>query len=157
MVTPRALAAHRLIGLDTSLFVYALERHSPFATTAEMVLDAVANGQVSAVASTLVLAELLVIPYRNAHTDVADGYVHFLTRHAHLKLVAPDLEICRSAAELRGALPALRLPDAVHLATSMASGATAFLTNDARLHNLPALTVLQLPALAEEAGGRPEP
>ena len=48
------------------------------------------------------------------------------------------------AAELRAALPALKLPDAIHAATSLLHSCTTLLTNDARFEAVPALPVLLL-------------
>jgi predicted nucleic acid-binding protein len=134
--------------VDTSVFIYALERKSPFALAAEAVLHAVIEGHPTAAISKLVLAELLVVPYRAQRPDVASKYVHYLESYPNLTLVAPGVEICRTAARLRGEVSALKLPDAIHLATAVASGATAFVTNDARLPAAKDLPVLLLSDLA---------
>ena len=148
MVEPRALAANRRVGLDTSIFVYALEQRSPFALAAEAVLRAVIDGHPTAAISTLVVAELLVVPYRAKRPDLASQYAQYLEAFPHLTLLAPGVEVCRTAARLRGDVPALKLPDAIHVATAIEAGATAFVTNDARLAAAVALPIVLLSDLA---------
>ena len=45
---------------------------------------------------------------------------------------------------------ALRTPDALHVATALATGCDAFLTNDATLRRVTALPVISLASLAIE-------
>ena len=145
MVNPRALAAHRRVGLDTSIFVYALERRSPFAPAAEAVLQAVIERRPTAAISTLVVAELLVVPYRAKRPDLASQYVQYLVAFPNLTLLAPGVEVCRVAASLRGNTAALKLPDAIHLATAIEGKCDRFLTNDLRLSRFPDIPVDVLP------------
>ena len=143
MVAPRALEQHRLIGIDTTVFVYAFDAHPEFGAACEAVLRSVEAGRVEAVMSTLVLSELLVRPFRLSRMDVAARYVDALARHPHLVQVPADGPICQLAAKLRGQVPALRLPDAVHMATALAKGATALVSNDARLPATTGLAILR--------------
>ena len=106
------------------------------------------TGQVRGVASTLVLAELLVLPFAKGDRVTVDRYVRRLSTFPNLRLVAPDVAICRTAARLRAERRALRLPDAIHLATAIESKASAFVTNDRDLGEVRELTVLRISALA---------
>src|SRR5579862_3368505 len=128
MVTPRTLAGHRLVGLDTTIFIYAFEANADFGQASWDLLASVRDRQITGVASTIVLGELLVRPYRSDQPDVARFYEDALTEYPNLDLVPADSAICRTAAELRGRYPTLRLPDAIHLATAVAAGATAFVS-----------------------------
>jgi predicted nucleic acid-binding protein len=141
---PGALAAHRCVGIDTSLFIYDWERHPTLGDTAHAVLIAIEAGQLRAVASTLLLAELLVGPLRAGRADVALHYRRRLTAYPNLSLVAPDADVCVAAARLRAAAPRLRLPDALHVATALGGAATAFVTNDVDLPAGLGLAILQL-------------
>ncbi len=80
--------------------------------------------------------------------DLARAYRERLARFPNLSLVAPDVEICERAAELRARITRLRLPDALHLATAIASGASAFVTNDRDLAGITELVVIGLADLA---------
>lgn len=135
------------MGLDTSLFIYTFEQTSLFAPAATAVLHSVERGDVSGVVSTLVLAELLVLPYRLARHDLVAVYLRQFQMFPHLTVVAPSLQICQAGARLRAASPALRLVDALHLATAQSAGATAFVTNDAGIPPVEDVTVFQLSTL----------
>jgi predicted nucleic acid-binding protein len=141
---PRALAAHRLLGIDTSLFIYAFERHPTFGALSRDLLRAIADGRLVAVASTLVLAEVLVAPFKAGRAELVDGYTARLTAMPNLRLLEPGVAICRTAARLRAERPSLRLPDALHLATAIEGGATGFVTNDRDLRSAPELAIVRL-------------
>ena len=49
--------------LDSNIFIYAVERSNPWVEVAEDLLEAIETGRVRAVASELVLAEVLAKPY----------------------------------------------------------------------------------------------
>lgn len=147
MVAPRALSGHRVIGLDTTVFIYALEAHPTFDTAARRILHSVETAQTRAVASTLVLAELLVLPFREGRPDAAERYVRALEAYPNLQLAAPDAETCVVAAELRARYRSLRMADAVHIATALRAGATAFATNDSDLPTDLPIHLIQLASL----------
>jgi predicted nucleic acid-binding protein len=154
VVAPRAVGLSGTIAIDTPIYIYALERDPAFAPLADSVLALVRDGALRAVSSTLVVAETIVQPYRLGLDALAAEYVLRLERFPNVSLLAPDVEICRAAAELRGKHRALRLPDALHVATAVEAGASAFLTHDKDLpRNLP-IRVVQLSDLASDTGGR---
>ena len=72
---------------------------------------------------------MLTQPLRVARGDIAAAYQRILCHHASVRLIPLDASIAASAAELRARYN-LRTPDAIQLATAVASGAEAFLTND---------------------------
>lgn len=152
MVPPGALSGHRLVGLDTAIFIYTLEAHPIFVEPARRVLRHVETGQLAAVASPVLLAELLVRPYREGRRDAAQQYVATLTTFPHLRLVVPDVETCVAAGELRGRHPSLRMVDAMHIATAIRAGATAFITNDRDLSSSLPIELLQLSTLVDDFG-----
>ena len=149
MARPRALAGHRRIGLDTTVLIYALEPPSPFNAAAQAVLAAVDQGLLNAVVSTLLIAELLVRPYRAGEEKLVAGYLRYFETSTHLDVIAPGVSICRLAAQLRASTTALKLPDAIHIATALESNASAFVTNDASLRSTGPLKVIQLADMVE--------
>ena len=148
------LGSNRLVAIDTPVFIYAWEGHPTFAPIADRILGDVLDGALSAVSSTLLLAEMLVQPYGLGRDDLARAYSERLVRYPNLRLVQPDVPVCRLAAELRARHPRLKLMDAVHLATAVAAGATAFVTNDRDLPTGLPIRVLQLSDLASDTEAR---
>jgi len=124
-----ALAKHRLVALDTSIWIYHFEGSAAYGRAADSVLDAVAQGQVSAVASELVLLELLVAPLKTGSLDTADEIELALLHFPNLRLAPVTRSVLVHAAGVR-ARHGLRTPDAIMLATAVESGATLAITND---------------------------
>ena len=140
---PAALTTHRLIALDTSVLVYFLEGHPLVGGAAEWVLRAVQDGPAEALLSSVALMELLVRPLADGRPDVADEHEASLRRVPHLRVVPFNGDAHRRAADLR-AKYGLWPPDALLMGSALAEGATAYVTNDARLRAVDELAVLLL-------------
>ncbi|OGA95487.1 MAG: hypothetical protein A3G27_01055 [Betaproteobacteria bacterium RIFCSPLOWO2_12_FULL_66_14] len=124
-----ALAGHRLVALDTSVWIYHFEGSAALGQAADNVLEAINQGRIGAVASELVLLELLVAPLKKGAQDVADEIELALTHFPHLQLAPVTRAVLVRAAELR-ARYGLRTPDAIMVATALESDATLAVTND---------------------------
>lgn len=124
-----ALAGHRLIALDTSVWIYHFEGSAAHGQAADRVLEAVSRGRVEAVASELVFLELLVAPLKKGAQDVADELELALSHFPNLRLVPVTRTVLMRAAEIR-AQYGLRTPDSIMLATAIESGASLAITND---------------------------
>lgn len=126
------LAHYKRVGLDSSILIYHLEDLAPYAELTELIFALLAKGEFSAVLSTISVTELLVKPMTSGKEDQVEACERFLQGLPHTEIVAPDYDIAREAARLRGRY-GLRIPDALLLSTSLKRGAEAFLTNDAEL------------------------
>ncbi len=127
------------IALDTVSFVYFLERHPTFYRPAKDLFERIEKGKFEAVASTLVLTELLVPAFRAEDSSRTQEVLRLLTHFPHLKLVEVDTNIAYEASRIR-AETALRTPDALHLATALLQKVEWFVTNDkafSRIPNIP--------------------
>jgi predicted nucleic acid-binding protein len=124
-----ALAGHRLVALDTSVWIYHFEGSAAHGRAADGVLEAITQGHIGAVASELVLLELLVAPLKKGLQDVADEIELMLMHFPHLQLAPVTRGVLVRAAEIR-ARYGLRTPDAIMIATAVESGATLAVTND---------------------------
>jgi predicted nucleic acid-binding protein len=131
------------VALDTSVFIYYMEEDSRFLHLVEPVFRSIDAGRLSAVASSLTLLEVLVVPFRAGDVALASRYESLLVRGRGLSLVDLDRPVLRLAAQIRAAFGA-KTPDALQLACASAGGATTFLTNDRDLPEIPGLRILQL-------------
>jgi uncharacterized protein len=141
-----ALANHRLIALDTSVWIYHFEGSPVFGPAADDILNAVTRGRVDAIVSELVLLELLVAPLKKKLPDVADEIELTLTHFPHLALVPISRAVLVRAAEIR-AKCGMRTPDAIMLATAVERGATLAVTNDAAWRKVDGIDILLLSEL----------
>lgn len=118
---------------DANIFVYALEGISPFVEELKEVFESVDNGEITAFTSELSLAECLVKPYNEKDVIRQEIFDKTLTDSDTFKVIPIDRQLLKDAAFLRANYTALRLPDAIHLATALSAHGTVFLTNDVRL------------------------
>ena len=142
------LAGHRLVALDTSVWIYHFEGSTAFGPAADSVLETIAQGRVEAVASELVLLELLVAPLKKGAQDVADEIELALSHFPHLQLAPVTRAVLLRAAEIR-ARYGMRAPDAIMLATAVESGATLAVTNDDAWRKVKEIDVLLLSNLSK--------
>jgi predicted nucleic acid-binding protein len=139
----RRLAGHRLIAVDTCVFVYLMERNPRYFDLVNAVFESIESGKSSAVTSTVVLTEILVQPYRNENLPQAEAFYGLLTTLPNLEWVPPSLPIANLAAALRASYR-MQTPDALIAATAVLRGASAFLTNDPIFRRITSLEVLIL-------------
>ena len=137
------LKKHRIIALDTCLWIYHFERHPEFSKPVELILTAVARGRCKAIASELVLLELITGPLKLGRQDAADEYETLLTHYPNLTLAPITRNILLEAAQIR-ALYGFRTPDAIILATAKEHGAILVVTNDQNWSRYPDFTMLCL-------------
>lgn len=131
------------VGLDTALFIYWMEDNPRYAPVLEPLFGAIDSGRLQATTSALTLLETLVVPLREGDLVLAERYEAALTQSRGLQCLDIDRDVLRAAAQLRAATR-MRTPDAIQLATCLAAGCSAFVTNDRRLRSLPSLRVLEL-------------
>ena len=120
------------IGLDSSVLVYHLEDLRPYSELTELVIHSVATGASTGILSTITLTELLVKPFAEKRLDRVTALETFVSTFPNLVCVPPGMGIAREGARLRTDYN-LRTPDALIAATALAEGASALVTNDARL------------------------
>lgn len=131
----RRLGTHRILGLDSMVFIYQVEAHPLYAPLAQTVLGFVERGAAHAVTSTLTLLELTVHPWRLGEEAVAREYEALLVNFPHLRLADISRDVTRLAAQLRGQR-GLGPVDALQAAAALRHGATALVTNDLTLRRL---------------------
>lgn len=131
------------VGLDSAIFIDLMEEHTQYLPVLEPIFSAISAGSLTAVTSSLTLLEVLVQPLRANLPALADSYEKILTHSSGLTLIPLDERVLRAAAQLR-AVTSMKTPDAIQLASALAAGCTAFLTNDLRIPSVPGLPVLRV-------------
>lgn len=131
------LRRHRLIALDTSVFIYQLEANPRYLPLTDPIFSWLEKPDSRAVTSTITMTELLVHPYRDSTAQLVDEFYGLLSTYPNLRWIAPGLEIADLAARFRAlhrlktnALPTLAPPDALQAATAAHACATGLITND---------------------------
>ena len=145
-----ALPAQGVVYLDTSVFIYAVEHCQPYASLVAPIWPLAAAGRLRLATSELTAMEALVAPLRAGDVPLQDDYRRMLYQ-SDVKLQSVSTTVLMAASALRAAYPALRTPDAVHIATAQQVGCGTFLTNDHRLGRVPGLPVLLLDDLLSAA------
>ncbi len=134
------LQRHRLVALDTNVFIYHLEANPLYVSLTTDIFNWLLVPGNRAITSTLTMVEVLVQPYREANEGLQRAYFGLLSQYPNLYWIPPDLQIADAAARLRAA-HRLRTPDAIHIATAIRSGASGFISNDAALAPVPDIEV----------------
>jgi predicted nucleic acid-binding protein len=118
--------------LDSNIFIYAVQKSDHWAKPAEVLLKAIDEQKVRAVASELVLAEVLSKPFALGNTTQIEQYQRLLSSGTGLSMVNVSRDVLVLAAQLRGEM-GFKLFDAIHVATARFARCDYFLTQDERL------------------------
>ncbi|MBN2391522.1 MAG: type II toxin-antitoxin system VapC family toxin [Anaerolineae bacterium] len=129
------LTGHICIGLDTCVLIYHIERHPVYFAVTQPLLADIESGHFAAIASILTLMEITVHPWQLQRSDIVQDYEEILIHFPNLTLVDVTRDIAGQAACLRAQYH-LRPADALHVATALVHGVTAFVTNDRQLMQL---------------------
>ena len=139
----------RRIYLDANIVVYGIEGYAMYAALLRALLTAMDTGEILAVTSELTLAEVLVKPKRDANDPLQRAYRAFLQPTPALHIIPITRAVLEDAATIR-ASDAVKLPDAIHLATAAQQGCDAFLTNDRALGSVPFANVRLISGLVAD-------
>jgi len=131
----KRLTKAKIVGLDTSVFIYFLENSERFGSLAQIAFTGIEKGKWQAVTSTITLMEITVRPWQLGNEMAAREYEAALAHFPNLSIVDVDRNVARAAAQLRAKYN-VSPPDALQVAASLSFGAKAFLTNDKRLAKL---------------------
>jgi predicted nucleic acid-binding protein len=118
---------------DSNVFITAFESEGARSDHAWWLLDAVETGRVHGVTSELTLAEVLVKPLEMNDDGLAEAYRSMISGTAVLDVKPVDRETLVEAAWIRSRRKAVRLPDAIHLASARRLDCVFFVSGDMRL------------------------
>jgi predicted nucleic acid-binding protein len=144
----KAIAGRRIY-LDSNIFIYAVERHPVFSFAVKQIFESIDQGRTEAVTSELTLAEVLVKPNERNLKRQKEAYIDIITGTPSLEAVATTREILIQSAAMR-ARTGMKLPDAIHVTTSLERQCHVFITNDAGIKTPGILTRLLLSDLVEK-------
>jgi predicted nucleic acid-binding protein len=130
-------------GFDTNSLIYTVEAQEPYFSLLQPVWQAAHAGQITLVASELLILETLVMPLRNQDTALIDAYAQAMSAPG-VRLVAITPAILLTAAQIRAGIPGVRTPDAIHAASALEENISVFITNDPGFQRIPGLQVILL-------------
>lgn len=147
MKLPDVLRGVRQLAIDSASLIYLIEKHPVYFDRVVFIMRYIHSGPIDGVASVLALTEVLMHPLRTGNTELAQEYERILLNSTGFRLVPISADGARRAADLRARYN-LRTPDALHVATALAAGCDAFLTNDTDIKRVTEVRVLVLDDLA---------
>jgi len=123
------------IYLDTAPVIYFIENKESCKQATHFIFDLLDEGRLTAVTSLITLQEVLVIPYRDGLTELADQYEQMLTEDTEYVPLL-DEEAAKLVAKLKAVNKKLKTLDAQHLALAIQAKCDGFLTNDSELKRI---------------------
>lgn len=129
------------LGIDTAPLIYFIEKHPTYIDVVREVLRFVDEKVIQGYSASITLTEVLTLPKRTQNTKLAQTYDRYLRRSGNFTLIAITPDIAELAADMR-AKYGLKTPDALQIASAMAVGCEAFLTNDKSLLRVTDLKII---------------
>jgi predicted nucleic acid-binding protein len=120
--------------LDSNVFIAAFEHVGAHSDHAWWILHAIEKGEMIGATSEMTLAEILVKPIEARSDDLAASYDRMIVSAQNFEVLPVKRKVLISAAGIRARRSAVKLPDAIHLASAMALGCTAIVTDDRRFN-----------------------
>ncbi|MCX7839500.1 MAG: PIN domain-containing protein [Anaerolineae bacterium] len=142
MELAQAIAAFRVVALDTNIFIYAYQEHSRYLPIIRPIFARLDTDlEFRVITSIITLIEVIAQPLRLRRNDLVTAYTTALLNSAKVWTMPVDAIIARRAAELRAQYN-LRTPDAIQIATALVAGAQAVITNDRQMKNVSEISIL---------------
>jgi len=123
------LADHRIVLLDSCIWIYFLEDHPLHADRIERMLRSAGKAKTELLVSELSLMEIVTGPLRQGNRRISGEYQLYLDRFPGLRLIPISRAILLRAAHLRVRY-GMKTPDAIIIATAINEGATLVVSND---------------------------
>ena len=138
-------AALPTLALDAGPWILWIEQNPAFLPVVGPIFREIEEGRATAVTSVMTVLEVLTGAMRREDDVLVRRYESLFSESAGLVVLDIDIDIARRAAGLR-ARYGVRTADAIHLATALAAGASAFVTTDRRLARVKEIEVRVLKA-----------
>lgn len=126
----------RRLYVDSNIFIYVFESEDQRAEQLREIFSIEPKGDTRFLAtSELTLAEAVTGAYPKSDESLIEIYGNWTVSNTYLEVGPIQRDILWGAAILRSNHDALKLPDAIHLATAFAFNCSHFLTGDKRLRD----------------------
>jgi predicted nucleic acid-binding protein len=135
------LPTNARVTVDSAPIIYFLEDHPKLASRFAPVFEAAAEGELSIFVSTITVAEVMAGPLKAGNDILAAQYYEALRGSRNWEIVPVTEEIAILAARIR-AIRKLRLPDAIQVATAVATASVALVTHDIDFSRVQEITII---------------
>lgn len=127
--------------LDAAPVIYYIDANPAYFDLMDQIFTWIESSSIRVVTSPITLAECLILPIRQNNLSQQQLFIDIITAQDTADFIETTASIARTAAEICARYN-LKLPDALQVATAIASNCEAFLTNDAQLKQVTELKVL---------------
>lgn len=134
------LSKYKLVGLDTNIFVYYLQKHPQFGPTVKQLFQSLSHTKTEGITSSIILIELLSVQIPDTILDILKEELLLIP---FLKIFSINNDIAIEAAQIRREY-SFNIADAIQLATAKYAGADICITNDEKLKKFKELKVVLL-------------
>ncbi len=140
------LSHHSNISLDSCVFIYHFEGSSKYSSLTFDIFKYIEDAKTVANCSTLILAEILALPYRLGDSDIAREYELLIKTFPNINLIPVSSEVAVGTAVVRSKYN-LPTPDSIHIANALAAGSSLFITNDLKIKKVEGIDIIILEEL----------
>lgn len=134
------------IYLDTCIWIYLLEGYKDYSQQLKELSTYIQDTNTQIYTSDLTLAEILVKPFQLGKKDLQGLYKNIFCDSKLVNCISINQEILIKAASIKAEYK-FKLPDAIHLSSTLSSRCTYFITNDIQLQNYPEVKVISISKL----------
>lgn len=137
------LSGYRKVAIDSMCFIYHFEGNKLYGEIVKQIFLQLQKNKLSAVTSALTLAEILAFEKLQKDRILFEETKTRLRQTPNLEIIPVDGVISEIAAILKYKY-SIALPDAIQVATGVASGQEVFITNDRGLQKVKEIKVVIL-------------
>lgn len=129
------------VTVDSAPIIYVLEGHMRFGPAYAALFQSAEDGRNQLVISTITLAEVMAGPLRARNEALAERYRLALTESVGWMIQDVTADVAERAARIR-VDHALRLPDAIQVATALVSASYGLVTHDRDFSSIAVLPII---------------
>lgn len=138
-----ARMAGQKVYIDTNIFIFFLKNEPIYFSVVAPLIEACAERQFFGITGELVLAEVMVHPYRSRDAKIIAAHKDFFAQKNFLTIAQHESRFFDEASQLAGQL-GMKLIDAIHYRTAAQAGCHFFLTHDDGIPSSEAMQVINI-------------